>query len=161
MIWIDLPLATTAIFFFVISFLYGWGLLQWHRDDFAWDLAATIGIASIVSCSYSFVWIARLSLGYEPIPTLLQIPYDLAIVFLAALPGMTWVRVELERYKQQYKQEKDNEIRRLRRVVAYQNEKLRSIQNTIKIEGEEALPRVESILKMSTDGAACKVGILN
>ena len=105
MIWFDLPLVVTAIFFFLISWLYGWGLLQWHRDDFAWDLAATIGIASIISCTYAFVWIARLSLGYEPIPTLLQIPYDLAIVFLVALPGMTWVRLELEKYRQRCKQE--------------------------------------------------------
>ena len=144
MAWLDLPLAITAIFFFLISWLYGWGLLRWHRNDFAWDLAATIGIASIVSCTYSFVWTSRLSLGYEPIPILLQIPYDLAIIFLVALPGMTWVRVELRKDERT----KEQQIEELKRRVLEQDEMMCSIEAIIREEGQRSLEEIIKVLEM-------------
>lgn len=95
MIVLDLPLILLSIFFFLISWAYGWGLVHFFGDKFRWSLAAVTGIASVISCTYVFVWQVR---GIEP----LQAVFDLAIVFLAALPGMTYVDYKLK--------EKDNKI---------------------------------------------------
>lgn len=114
MIFVDLPLTATAMFFFVLSFAYAWGMLnvrifrQDMRDTFAWDLAATVGIASVVSCTTVFVWIPR-----GQIVDILQVPYDLAIVFLAALPGMTYHRYKLNEYRDCKKNRSDNQLEML------------------------------------------------
>jgi len=144
MIIIDIPLAITAILFFFLSWAYGWGLLIFFQDRFAWDLASVIGIASVISCTYSLVWIARQSLGVDPIPVLLQIPYDLAIVFLAALPGMTKVRIELRRTEEGRKRE----VIRLRCKVKEQSELINNIENILDKHEQKAQQRIDELIKV-------------
>jgi len=82
---IDVPLIAVAIFFFLVSWLYAWVLFRYlPLQHFSWSLVSVIGIASVVTLVYVFVWQLR------PTPPL-QAVLDLAIVFAAALPGMTWV----------------------------------------------------------------------
>lgn len=106
MIWLDAPLIFTCIFFFFLSFAYGDGMLRVKmfgkdmKDEFAWDLAATVGIASVVSCTTVFVWLVRQAMGITPLPNIYQVPFDLAMVFLSALPGMTLHRIRLNEYRQ-------------------------------------------------------------
>lgn len=156
MTWIDWPLAITGMLFLILGFLYGWGLLRFFKHNFRWHRASITGILSVISCLAAFVWLPRYGSTIAR-----EIYFSLFVVFSLALPGMIYVDLELQKDKQKCQQERDDEILRLRRVVAYQNEKLRSIQNTIEVEGKGALPRVESILEMSTDGSVCNIGILN
>jgi len=90
LIIMDWHLALTCALFFVISFAYGWGLLFFFRDKFSWSLASVVGIASVVIMTYILIWQLR-GLGNDSI----QPVYDLALVFLSALPGMAWVDFEL------------------------------------------------------------------
>ena len=87
-VWMDWPLALTGLFFFLLSWLYAFGLLHFFRYNFRWSLAATVGIASVVSVTYVMVWQVR---GASE----LQAVWDLAIVFLCALPGMIYVDYQL------------------------------------------------------------------
>ena len=88
MIWIDWPLFLTGLFFFLLSWLYAFGLLHFFRYNFRWSLASVVGIASVISVTYVTVWQMR---GAGE----LQAVWDLAIIFLCALPGMTCVDYQL------------------------------------------------------------------
>lgn len=151
MIFFDVPLVLTAALFFVLSWLYGWGLLKFHRYrlervrlervQFAWDLASIVGIASVVSCTYSLVWMVR---GGQPVAPI-QIPYDLAVVFLFALPGMTWVRVML----------RDDDARKMRHItrleerVQRQEQMMKSIEVIVKSEGDRAVSEIIKVLDVT------------
>jgi len=95
MILFDWPLVATMALFYIISWVYGWGLLHFFRYEFHWDKAAVMGIASVTSITFLIVWTIRLSLlDYsEPsLATVTQFVWDLMWVFFAALPGMMKVR---------------------------------------------------------------------
>jgi len=109
MILIDCELGLLALSFLIFfSPIYAWGMLKWfnsHEDRplvkdgklqkppyrFSWSIASVIGIASVVSMTYVFVWQLR------GIPTPLQPVLDLAIVFLSALPAMIAVDQKLKK----------------------------------------------------------------
>lgn len=109
MILIDWPLGLLALSFLVFfSPIYAWGMLKWFSSvedrplvkdgrlqkppyRFSWAIASVIGIASVVSMTYVFVW--QLRGIQEPI----QAVWDLAIVFLAALPAMVVVDQKLKK----------------------------------------------------------------
>lgn len=106
---INLPLAILAILFFgFFSPIYAWGMLRWFHSSsdrtiikwdndkkryklqsppyrFSWSIASTIGIASVVTMSHVFGLVS------------LQDVWNLAIVFLAALPGMIYVDQKLKK----------------------------------------------------------------
>lgn len=152
-IWLDWPLAITGILFLILGYLYGWGLLFFFRNDFRWHRASVVGILSVVCVTATLVWYPRYgNLAWD-------IAWSLFVVFSLALPAMVWVGLELKRDQEKCQQEHETEICRLRREILVLCEKLRSIQTTIKIEGEGALPKVENILEMSTETYG--VGIFN
>lgn len=164
MITVDLPLILTASFFFIISWAYGWGLLKFFRHRFAWDMASVVGIVSVVCCTFTFVWMVRLWLGYnEPLYVVYsQVLVDLAIVFYAALPGMTWVRVVLRKDEQARREEiasQRKEIVDLQETIVLLCEReqqndamLRSIEAIIKQEGEKSLKRILLVLETQQRG---------
>ena len=93
MIWFDIPLIIVAVLFFILSWLFGWGLLYFFRYDFRWHRASVVGILSVVSCTGTLVWYLRYgSLAWELI-------WSLFVVFAAALPGMILVDIELQKDK--------------------------------------------------------------
>jgi hypothetical protein len=132
MIWMDLPLAGTMIFFLLLSFLYAWGMLNVPvmgydlKEQFAWDLAAMAGIAVVVSFATVFVWEIRLVLGINPLPTVHQVPWDLWWIFSAALPGMTFHRIRLNQYRQRRADKSDGQLMalqdRTREILRHQKE---------------------------------------
>jgi hypothetical protein len=108
MILFDWPLVATMALFYLISWVYGWGLLHFFRYEFHWDKAAVMGIASVTSITFLIVWTVRLYiLGYsEPsLATVTQFVWDLMWVFFAALPGMMKVREVLVSDQQEMKAE--------------------------------------------------------
>lgn len=133
MILIDWELGLLALSFLIFfSPIYAWGMLKWfnsHEDRplvkdgklqkppyrFSWSIASVIGIASVVSMTYVFVWQLR------GISTPLQAVWDLAIVFLAALPGMIWVDNKL-------KKNLIDKLYRLGRQIGNLHAQIRSLQ---------------------------------
>lgn len=136
MIWLDWPLFGTILLFFVLSWFYGWGLVQFFGHNFRWSLAAVVGIASVISLTYVLVWQVR-GLGSDT----LQPVWDLALVFLAALPGMTWVDYKLKTYRE------NGQKTRIRELLKEQKEAkmmLREILMVLNLrrEAQEYLERV-------------------
>ena len=112
MIMMDWPLRITALLFFVISWLYAWGLLRFFGDDpkrdryFLWDWASVCGIFVTTSITYSIIWMIRKATGYQLTWGILeQNIWDLFCMFASALFAMRWVRIELvKRRRAQYRE---------------------------------------------------------
>jgi hypothetical protein len=139
MLWLDLPLVATAGFFFAISWLYGWGLLHFFRHNFRWSLAATVGIASVVSCTGIFVWQVR-GLGVDT----LQPVWDLAIVFLAALPGMIWTDLVMADDRERGKRQ----LARLEKQVREQDEMIAAVERIIAKHEAKAQQRIDELVRI-------------
>ena len=151
-IWMDWYLAITGILFLILSWLYAVGLLRilpavveffGYKYRFRWVWASVTGILCVCSCLATLVFYPRYgSMAWD-------IYWSLFVIFSLALPGMVWVGRELERECERREQCHEAEVLRLRREVAALNEKLRSVQLSIKTGGDKALPMVENILEMS------------
>lgn len=107
MIVFDWPLMVLAgLFLLFFGPVYAWGMVRWFGGNsdrsilsfqngtltinkppyrFNWSIAATVGIAFIVSVSYVFSLVS------------LQGVFNLAIVFLSALPAMIYVDIRLKK----------------------------------------------------------------
>lgn len=112
----------SLLFLLFFSPIYAWGMLKWfystsdksilkwNRDKkrftiqkppyrFSWSIASVIGIASVVSMSYVAGLLS------------LQDVFNLAVVFLAALPGMIFVDMQLKKNLTNKIQELKNQIK--------------------------------------------------
>lgn len=121
MITFDVPLRLLAGVYFVLGFMYAWGLIRFFKNNFRWSLASVWGITWVVIGLYLTVWKVRFP-GPE------QAVYDMLVVFLASLPGMILVDFWLKNH--QRKNHMDEIRQQTREILDRQvqtEEKLREI----------------------------------